>query len=373
MSVEILLINLAADKGCQTNIKAGHKGTIAPLGLFCLEAIAPDRIKVIDYQNTLPDMAMINAAVTEQTTTVILQPAPLTNPAFCRNAIEQFRQINSNIKVGCAHFDGIKDLMPDFIVCGSGVETINNILAHNFPGKNERIIEKNDLYPPVPSAMFVDNFGYETTAECWIKNRTIDVFQPWLGLADRSHKIRKFPEPDWLNDLIRWLGTSGFRAFQLWPSALTPEKIHLVRTIMLKHGAKFSASFSVPAAKSFTNCAGEPLKQIWLADITRQNAADTANILSEAAQTGFGPGILLNFHWQELETSVQEKLLAASENFFVVDAHIWSPFMLKKIYRQFWTIKRFARRLSQVKSAAELIAFMKISCAILEIILNSAK
>ncbi|GAB4274520.1 MAG: hypothetical protein Kow0029_14960 [Candidatus Rifleibacteriota bacterium] len=344
----------------------------APLGLYCLAELSPERISVVDLQMSYPGEEFFTHINRLNVRNVILRAGKNHDQVFLEDSIKILRTLFPVAGIGLSGsinkaFIG----MADFFIYGTGHKPILNMLrglpATGFINSMEEDLE---LELPIPEKAFSENYSYECQPEKIISRKTIEVFQPWLGLFEYSSKIEKYPGLKWISSFSRWIKDSGYFEIHFRPSGLQPEDLHELRSVMLNSEIQFAVGFKhFDETELEINCAGEPLKQVWLYEPEIGNFESFKTGLKNIAKAKCKPCLALNI--KSTEIGQLEELLQISERLAILDMESWSLHCLKKNYLKFWGIgQRFFKRLFEIKTANELIGFLKTSAIILEVLFS---
>lgn len=370
-STEIILLNLnSLNADAQPRFNR-FPGRPAPLGLCCLAAVAPERIAVIDGANPqqlFDQLATIEATAVKAVICQIAAAAGTENPA---GILTQVRKMFPGALLGVSTERPELPTGFDFASNGTGKAVVLRILRGDRPSGFLDTRDDDFASPlPIPQEPMTD-CGYEILPEKWLFARTLEIFQPWLGLLDQSGQCRTYPGIDWFANLVSWLQRSGFAAFHLRPSGLTSENLHELRSVMLNLKARFAVSFLASDHLNIRQI-GAPLQQVWLYNPTAASVADTREKLQQIRETGFQACLQIDRHW--FADSETQPLIKLVERIAISDESHWSFADLKKFTARFWGSRnRFFRRLFGLKSASELVMFLKTSYMVLEIMFTSEK
>ncbi len=362
---EILLISIDAEPAAGEYYSLRRfGGRFAPLGLLCLAATSPDRIAVINgghgkqLSECLQDFSCVKA--------IIVQAGSNTTDKDAENTLIELRSLFPSARIGISDQEHTHCDPFDFTVNGTGRTAVLRILRGEIPTglfacQTDEKFDTLDI-PDEPLA----EGDYEAHPEKWLTGRTIEVCQPWLGLLDHSKQSFSWPGIEWIAKFISWLKLSGYSAVHFRPSGLTPANLHELRSVMLNLEMPFAASFHISDNLHFTRV-GAPLRQIWLYHPDPETAHTCQTLLSQIRTANCLPGLQLNR--SSFGIASESELIAAAERICLCDLHCWALSDLKRVMARFWR-RRFFGRLAGLRSAAELIMFMKTSYNILDILLS---
>ncbi len=369
---EILLINSAAALAPHPSFRSPGKENHAPLGLFCLAQIAPDRIAVVDLQYSLPSEEYFSGFSPDAIHTIVIRASKDHGKEQVKALIEGCRGFFPKARIGLA---GIIDKsflgFGDFYIYGTGYKSILTALrGAKLHGFINLLNDELQMPLPVPPEPFPDIYNFNAAPEKTLGQKTLEVFQPWLGFYEHSEKTLTYPGLKWLAALVQWLKDSGYSELHFRPSGVRPDDIHELRSMMLNLQVDFALSFrNIDAAELENNCAGAPLRQIWVYRPDPQNLENTLKCLQLIAAQGCCPGLLLGK--EAAAVPILPKLLANSRRLALAELETWQLDELKKVLFKFWGCKnRFFKLLFAIRSAYDLISFMKTSAFILEILFS---
>ncbi len=368
---EIVLLSIPAD--CCLNQPGINRfpGRSAPLGLYCLAAVAPQRVAVVDAVSSQAAFDMLPFGSSISVKAVICQASENSDPDKIARFCLRLREILPGVALGVNNQSAAVPVGFDFAVKGTGKSAVLRILRGD---KLSGFIDcsHDDASSPlsVPDEPLID-CGYDIFPEKWLYGSTLEIFQPWLGLMDQNTITRTWPGLDWVAGLITWLKKSGFASFHFRPSGLTCDDLHELRSLMLNLKTRFAVSFTTA---DFINIRqiGWPLQQVWLY-VSKPLASDVLRgYLQHIREAGFQACMQINHNWCEIGNS--NSLLGLVDRLAFSDYDSWPFADLKRLTAHYWSGKtRFFRRLFSIRSASELVMFMKTSYMMLETILSSEK
>lgn len=354
---EIILVNLShldrasCDDSCE-----------APLGLYCLAALASDRIAIADCRQQVFEEAA--SLITARCKAVILSMPEHYSSAKISSFCVELRKLFKHISIGINSAPDGYEKYADFAVLDNGKSAVYRIL------KGEKLTgicgvdESEESVLPVPRIPLCDK-GYTISPEKILTIGTIEIYQPWLGLQDQTSKIKTYPKIDWLKSMVVWLKNSGFRGFHFRPSGITGEALRELTELMQSEKVAFAISPETNDLKA-VEWARAPLMQIWF-----YKPNDIA-ALSERLKELNSAGVLCGLHIDKSFCETAGTLLTGNiDRLAIEDCADWQFDELKRVIKRFWWQKgRFFRRLFGLKNVSELIAFIKSSYRMLDIILE---
>ncbi|MGM0599172.1 MAG: hypothetical protein ACQETH_05060 [Candidatus Rifleibacteriota bacterium] len=373
---EILLVNSVAPQNIGSGIVVRSKIHFAPLGLYCLQAMAPERISVIDLQESMQVEDCLGNIIFEQIKTVILRLTSAHSSANAHELVKKFRSIFKNARIGISgEVDAHAVTGADFYIYGTGQTILLKALrGEKIEGLQQSMEKDLELEIPVPAQAFAERYNYNAEPEKIIREKTIEVFQPWLGLFEYGNKLEKYPGSAWFVSLAKWLRQSGYKEFHFRPSGITPEHMHELRSLMLSCECTFAASFNEPLYSSFkSDCAGYPLAQVWFYKpgifSSNSECLSCCRLLREKRMpVGFA------LTDKSVEMNDLPDMLKLADRMAVIDIRNWKIKTLKKVFYWFWAVNhRFFKRLFKVKTAGELIGFMKTAAIVLEVMFTKER
>ena len=115
---------------------------------------------------------------------------------------------------------------------------------------------------------------------------------------------------------------------------------------------------------------GWPLQQVWLYYPTRSSAEKMREHLQQIHDAGFQAGLHVNSAW--LSCQGHGCMVGLADRLAIIDDGLWPAGELRRLVVRYWGGKnRFFRRLFSLKSASELVMFMKTSYFLLETLFSS--
>lgn len=361
--IEILLIELA---GASIKNKLAWRHSIfrsAPIGLYCLKSCAPDRIAVIDTPVAQIN-DMIGMYAKEPVKAIILRLAEQPDEEAVRSVLEACRKAFPTAKFGCNNIQSDITRSFDFTIDGTGKTSILCILRGDIiPGFHNDFNNDRISWPEMPSAPLVD-VGYSILSEKWLSTKGIEVWQPWLGLAEFSTTVFEYPGYDWMVSFLNWLNESGIDSVHFGPSKASVEEINRLRASLLKNKISVSLSFLSTQEIRYAEIL-IPLKRIWLYFPKAEESEEIVTKLKTIRDMGLETGLLINHSW--FKGGITLPVCRYIDHLIVDDDYEWSNMEIKKITQRFWgTRTRFLRRLFSLKTASELINFMKSAYAMFD-------
>ncbi|HNS10729.1 MAG TPA: hypothetical protein PKN29_13585 [Candidatus Ozemobacteraceae bacterium] len=344
-------------------------GRNAPLGLLCLAAVEPQRIATLDAPTSQSLIDCLASYSSEAIRAVFLQRSDKTDPEKARVFSQRVREFLPKTSVGVNVEKAEVPDWADFAVNGTGKSAVLRIL------RGDRLTgfidhrHDDDLSPlPVPEEAFID-CGYDIHPEKWLAGTTLEVCQPWQGLHDMSAGRRSWPGLDWVSRLVSWLKASGIAAFHFRPSGLNCDDLHELRSLLLNQKARFAVSFAADDEINIRQI-GWPLQQVWLYYPTRSSAEKMREHLQQIHDAGFQAGLHVNSAW--LSCQGHGCMAGLADRLAIIDDGLWPAGELRRLVVRYWGGKnRFFRRLFSLKSASELVMFMKTSYFLLETLFSS--
>ncbi len=374
-NTEILLLNSAAVLPPHSSFHLPGKEHFAPLGLHCLAELEPSRISVVDLQFAPPSDEFFASIDRQAIHTVIIRAGRNHEGQYLKSMVSACRALFPNARVGLAGTINKNNVgLGDFYIYGAGhMAVLQALRGEKLKGFINYLQAELEMTLPLPDKAFPDVYNFGAQPEKQINNKTLEVFQPWLGLHEYSERIRAYPGLTWLSSLSTWLLKSGFCELHFRPSGITPAHIHEMRSIMLNQKIDFAVSFKTCEPEELeNNCAGAPLSQIWF----YQPAAMDINRYRKCIETVNAGNCLAGLAIDQSVADTPElgDLLNRADRFCILDAETWDLPDLKKVLLKFWGHKnRFFKKLFKIRSAADLVAFMKISALLLEILFSTDK
>ena len=360
---EIILIELSC--GSIKN-KLSWKHSIyrsAPLGLYCLKAIAPERIGVIDVPvGQIQDM--FGVFEPSSVKSVICRLAEEPDEAIVKSTVANIREAFPNAKIGCNFIKSDLTKIFDFVIYGTGKSAIMHILRGiELQGYCDQM--SNDMLSllDVPKEPLID-VGYSMLPEKWLSVHNLEIWQPWLGLEEFSTTLFTYPGTEWLTKLLEWLTKSGFDSFHFNPSKWTVEEINLLRTALNNLKISLSISFLSDEPVNYSDIL-IPVKRIWLYEPKAVKCEEVTNKLKSIRAAGFESCMLISHAW--FGNGGTLNVCKYIDHIIIRDDYLWNNVELKKFTQRYWGTKnRFFTRLFGLRTASEFVTFLKSSYALLD-------
>ena len=363
--IEILLIELA---GASIKNKLSWRHSIsrsAPIGLYCLKAIDKERIAVIDVP--VPQIKdMLGFYKSSQVKTVICRLAEEPDSESVKQIIDSVREIYPNARLGCNFVKSDITKEFDLVIYGTGKTSILRILrGDDLFGYCDQLDKDKTAPLDIPEEPLLD-VGYDILPEKWLSVHNLEVWQPWQGLLEFSSSLYTYPGLDWMTKLLVWLTKSGFDAFHFTPSKWTVNDINHLRALFQNLKIQLSLSFLSNEEVRYSDILF-PVKRIWLYDPLAVNAEDVVKKLKEIRNAGIEACLQINHGW--FGGGITLPVCKYIDHLIIRDDYLWSNIEHKRFMQRFWGTKnRFFRRLFGLRTASELITFMKTSYALLDIL-----
>ena len=364
-NIEILLIEMA---GASVKNKLSWRHSIsrsAPIGLYCLKAIDKERIALIDVPvSQIKDMLAFYKS--SPVKTVICRLAEEPDNEEVKSLIDSIHEIYPNSRLGCSFVKSDVTKNFDFVIYGTGKSCILRILrGDELSGYLDQL--ENDKNAPldIPDEPLID-VGYNILPEKWLSVHNLEIWQPWQGLLEFSTSLFTYPGTDWMTNLLVWLTNSGFDAFHFTPSDWNVDEMNHLRAFFQKHKLLLSLSFLSNKEVCFSDIL-LPVKRVWLYDPQAVKAEEVVNKLKAIRSAGFEACLQINHGW--FGGGITLPVCKYIDHLIIRDDYLWSNAEHKKIMQRFWGTKnRFFRRLFGLRTASELITFMKTSYALLDLL-----
>ncbi len=368
-ATEIILIKTPAE--CEKNYLRPSRllGRMAPFGLLCLAAVAPGRIAVADSGTIAGIIDHLQTFVASDVKAIILSASPELDLAKVSLFAGQLRALFPGVCLGIGVDEAMTPAAFDFSLTGTGKTAVLKILqGEKLAGHADCRADDADSPLPAPGETFID-CGYDIAPEKWLNACTLEILQPWQGLLDTSIAVKTWPGLDWVAGFIGWLKSAGVSSFHFGPSGLACKDLQELRSLMLKFKSRFSVSFCADDPLDIGQI-GWPLQQVWVYNPSGSSADGLTAKIRHIHEAGFEACLQLDRRW--LSVAGQDGLLGQIDRLVVGDADLWPFGELKKLMLRYWSAKnRFFRRLFSVRSASELVMFMKTSYMVLETIFSS--
>jgi len=296
---EILLIHTVSQPEIRYGRLQKASGRTAPLGLACLAASFPGRVAWVDMQTSQPDSIDADLVDIGRLKAVVVQAASdwteETSATFS-NALAQLFPHSLKILGGEVRHRFVRDW--DIAFSGTGLTILREILAGKGGGKKGEAklfsTLTEDLSEPlrVPLEPLPQNIGYSASVEKCMEGPTISVYQPWLGILDRTRKQKTPPPAGFLVALIPWLKRCGFACASFDSMFFSERHYCNLQEACALNRMPFSLSLDNPGA--ICKIAEFPqgfLSRIWLKPVPSADSMDafaqTASRFSEI-EASFG-------------------------------------------------------------------------------------
>lgn len=362
---DILLIEMA---GVSIKNKVSWKHSIyrsAPIGLYSLKAIEPDKIGLIDVPPsqikdifTLYDSSSIK--------TIICRLAEEPDIEDVKSIITEIHNYFPNARIGCNFIKSDFTKEFDFVIYGTGKSAILNLLRGiELQGYCDQM--KNDLVSllDIPQEPLID-VGYTMLPEKWLSIHNLEIWQPWLGLNEFTTSFFSYPGIEWISNMLEWLTKSGFDSFHFNPSKWSVDEINQLRNILNKLKIDLSISFLSDEAVNYSDIL-IPIKRIWLYEPKANKAEEVCNKLKCIKATGAEACLLVSHSW--VEAGGPLSICKYIDHVIIRDDYLWKNHELKVFMQRFWgTRNRFFTRLFTLRTASEFLTFLKSSYALLDIL-----
>jgi hypothetical protein len=363
--IEILIIELA---GASVKNKLSWRHSIsrsAPIGLYCLKAMDKERIALIDVP--VPQINdMLTVYKSSPVKTVICRLAEEPDIETVKPIIAAIRETYSNSRLGCNFVKSDVTKEFDFVIYGTGKSSILRILrGDELSGYCDQL--NNDKTAPldIPEESLID-VGYNLLPEKWLSVHNLEVWQPWQGLLEFSTSLFTYPGTDWMTKLLVWLTKSGFDAFHFTPSNWTVDEINRLRALFQNLKIQVSLSFLSKDEVRYSEILF-PVKRIWLYDPQAIDGEEVVKKLKEIRNAGFEACLQINHGW--FGGGITLPVCKYIDHLIIRDDYLWTNAEHKRFMQRFWGTKnRFFRRLFGLRTASELVNFMKTSYALIDLL-----
>ncbi len=350
----ILLINL-------TNLATTSCDAYAPpVGLYNLAQINPKAIKVIDsLTNPLQETI---AAVKEEKPSHIFcmlarDPEVEKVADYCQSLKAQFPKIKITLNKPIENHK----TFADFIESKTGAQAIKEILSD----RKKAECQANNLPLPLTSTPLEDK-GYYIAPDKTLCNKTLELHLPWQGLQEREAPIMPHPGGKWFENLSPWLKDSGFDGLHLRPANLELEQIEPLIAALGECGVKIAMSLpeSYPLPPAFLK--NQQVRQLWF--YNPECSDGLAERFNQLEGSRCNPCLSIS---REFIATPCMELISKAERLVIEDEELWTLQELKGVVKSFWMKDyKILKRLGKLKSAAELIAYLKSVSKTLEVVLN---
>jgi len=370
----LLLIHTSSRAQVRCGCLARGAGRPAPLGLSCLAASFPGRAILLDLQERLPEPADIPASGAEPFAAVIVAAAFAWQRIDAELMRDRLRELvpQARLVLGGPRATELGTGW-DVTLRGTGRVACEWLLKDP-RGMNGPIDTlEADLRTPlaVPTAPLGQDVGYAAAAEKAVYLPAVSVFQPWLGLLDRSGEAAGSPTRGDLADLFHWLRRSGFGNISLETPNLPGSRANQMVDIGSEQGLLLSVPFDRPEDLAAARLCSSPLLQrVWLRpsssspDVTRP-FVDAGNDLRSK---GISVGVRLPV---DLLPDDAAPLLAIADELSIEHPAAWQQHLLKSLLTNFYRHHgRLWRNLLKIRSGHDLVRTLRGMYGILDLTLS---
>lgn len=363
--VEILLIELA---GASIRNKLAWRHSIfrsAPIGLYCLKQINKDKIDVIDVP-VAQIVDNLNTYKNNKIKYIICRLPEDPNIEEINTILASIHNIFKTSAIGCNSTDSNIIDKFDFVIKGTGKTALTNILnGSKLSGLCDHIKEDSESNLNIPQEPLID-VGYSILCEKWLSEHNLEIWQPWQGLDEFSSNHFTYPGLDWLNNLLNWLRKSGYDSFHFNPSNWTADEVNALRSTINNLKINLSLSFNYNNPIKYSDIL-LPLKRLWIYYPNPREYEEVIKNLKGIKSAGFEACMQVNHSWFACGSTLP--VCKYIDKLVIIDDYMWSNIELKKFIQRFWGSRnRFFKQLLNLRSASELVAFLKSSYALLEIL-----
>jgi len=374
LSPQILLIHTSSQPSTRYGALVKAAGRTAPLGIACLAATFPDQIGWMDLRMHFPEPGHFEDISRSRLKACLVQPASDWSVEHSCIFLRNLRFVFPNTVLaisGQSAESCVKDW--DLTIFGTGYSFATKILSgekissKQFNSLNEDLL--NSL--SVPSEPLMDRYGYAASIEKWDSAKTISVYQPWLGISDRSREVFGQPTSIFLSNLVPWLNKSGYYEICFEGAGMSYKRFDLIRQIC--HGEELPFSIMIEASEDsdkYRFTLPSTLKRVWLRfppDIT--NLSQIEKTLEELKKCNISVGLRLDKNINE--AVLNSSIINNADQLSIENPASWQRNMLRKLLIDiYWRRGNFVRHLWGIKSLGELTRLLRGAYGLLEMALD---
>ncbi|RCK80764.1 MAG: hypothetical protein OZSIB_2652 [Candidatus Ozemobacter sibiricus] len=383
--MEILLIHTTASPQIRYGRLQKAAGRTAPLGLACLEAAFPGRLALVDLQHRGSGaLEAVAAALDGLLANLWPSPWPRVRAVVVQAASDWTEETSATLA------QAIRERFPearlvlggeirrrflphwDALVLGTGHRLVAGLLAGDHPSGWSETLAADLREPlPVPASPLTDAAGYTASAEKQITGRTIAVYQPWLGLLDRTQILCTRPPIPFLARLVPWLQRSGFDAVAfaapVWPAAAYEE----LQEICFQQRFPFSLAVSDPSeAAAIARLPTGFLDRLWLFPGNREDLLEAFSAIAPR----FGEmevRLGLRLRHDLARSPFLESLMECCEHLSIKLPGEWESALLRRVLVDFYLRQgRLWQHLWRLRSARDLLTFMRGAYGLFDLVIR---
>lgn len=378
-SAEIIYIHTVPNRENLFGPYLKSSGRWAPLGASCLSASFDARTEIIDLQDNLPEERMMPDLAKERVRAIFVQGSEDWNDDYAGNFANCLE---------CIFPSALRILVTDIFekvpsgwhvtLFGTGFTLTKKILA-GFRAHGFLNTMTEDLYLRLSTTICegISHVSYEADVEKSGPGVSIQVFRPWLGLAERFCKVKSDPPTDWLDGFMDSIASNGFKCIHFeYPFSSKDISASLAYSGKSK-GLRVSLVISGDHS-TWELYAHETFFRLWF------SSGNDGRQCGSKACDNFLP-FVKNFCWKHKDSissglvvdccgSADSEVLESLAGFDYIQ--ICSPgscsakFLKSVTLRFYLTQMRFLRRLLSVRNVSELVRVMKSAYCILKVILQ---
>lgn len=353
MNKEILLVNVRVKKEHQ---KADW--TEPPLGLYCLQSIAPEKIGVADIQHNHEIISRYKSDYPN--IRVIIVKPDIYQESSLELLLTKIKKLWPGVLTGIASPKNSRSLTnADFYVRSTGRSALIRILRGENPSGLEMETEAKQLeLLPTPVSDIESEFTYETCLEKSLGEQTIDIYRPWLGFMEKTNAPASDPGSVWLNSMISWLTKNGYRCFHFYP--LSIDSLELIKCLSRVQKVKIAIGFNISDLDTDWLIHLKNVEQLWLYHPQCKDASQALKKLHSAKKCGSKACLELNSALDDINNDLKCALLRMPDRISFCRESDWKQETVRKVYKSHWTFSNFCRSLLNIRNLGELIVFIKL-------------
>lgn len=370
----ILIIHTSSRTSLRCGCLARGAGRPAPLGSSCLAASFPGRAVLLDLQDRVLEAADIPASGATPFAAVLVAAAFGWQPVDAELMRNRLRELlpGARLVLGGPRAQALGAGW-DAVLHGTGRSACEWLLKDP-RGMNGLIdtLEADARSPlAVPAAPLPEAFGYTAAAEKSMFLPTVSVYQPWLGLLDRSGEAAGSPTRGELSDLLQWLRRSGFRSLSIETPNITGSRANQFIEICAEQDMFLSLGFDRPEDLVAARLQASPsLLRVWLRPSPGTPAAPPSFVAAaeHLISEGISVGVRLPV---DMLPGDAAPLLAIADEVSVDRPAAWQHQALRTLLLNFYRQRgRLWQNLWSIRSGHDLIRMLRGMYGILDMALS---
>lgn len=371
---EILLLHTVSQPEIRYGRLQKAAGRTAPVGLACLAAAFPGRTTMIDLQATLPGDRLADLPPADGIRAVVVQAASDwtedTSAAFAQALAGRYPGAR-RVLGGAVRRRFARDW--DVLLSGTGRTLLASLLDGGQPATGWRETLADDLREPlsVPEAPLPEAGSYSVSVEKQIAGRTVGIYQPWLGLLDRTTRLGVRAPGGFLDRLVPWLARSGFGSAAFAAPVFPADTFGRLQEICARNRFPFSLAVADPdEAAAIALLPTGFLDRLWLHPGGQFELLDAfARIAPRFGEAAVPIGLRLT--GALAGDPDLDGLGPFCDQLSVEHPLDWDCFRLRRTLIEFYLRQgRLWRHLWRIRSARDLLGFMRGAYGIFDLLIR---